>query len=111
MNKDKIDELKNYVISDLNPEAIILFGSYARGNQTTDSDLDFLAIVADSQIKNIDVRRSCVLIPRKVSAPRPATDLIIKSRSEFDEWKDSINNLVGRAVAEGKVIYERPQAN
>jgi predicted nucleotidyltransferase len=111
MNENKIEELKNYVISDLNPEAIILFGSYARGTQTADSDLDFLAVVDDVHIKNIDVRRSCVLIPRKVSAPRPSTDLIIKSRSEFNYWKNSMNNLVGRAVAEGKVIYERPQSN
>ena len=53
MNESKIEELKNYVISDLNPEAIILFGSYARGTQKIDSDLDFLAIVDDNQIKNI----------------------------------------------------------
>ena len=40
-----IQELANSIARDFHPERIILFGSYARGNPTPDSDVDLLVIL------------------------------------------------------------------
>jgi predicted nucleotidyltransferase len=46
-----IEEVKNRLINVYNPITIYLFGSYAWGCPTEESDLDFLVIVDDSQEK------------------------------------------------------------
>lgn len=53
------------LVSELKPEKIILFGSYAYGNPTPDSDVDLL-IVMRTRAKYIDryVVVSNALIPR-----------------------------------------------
>ena len=43
-SKQLIDSLKNAVVKAVNPSKIILFGSYAKGNQTVSSDIDLLVI-------------------------------------------------------------------
>ncbi len=40
-----IQEIKNRIVKGVHPEKIILFGSYAYGNPTKDSDLDLLVIL------------------------------------------------------------------
>ena len=40
-----IQELCDRIIRDFQPERIILFGSYASGNPTPDSDVDLLVVL------------------------------------------------------------------
>ncbi len=45
-----IDELKQAILErlrPLDPERVILFGSYARGNPTEDSDVDLYVVTKD----------------------------------------------------------------
>lgn len=53
MNKI-IEEIKKKLIEKCNPEAIILFGSYARGTQNAESDID-LAIKTDKKMSKLDI--------------------------------------------------------
>ncbi|MCX8189206.1 MAG: nucleotidyltransferase domain-containing protein [Nitrososphaeria archaeon] len=62
--KEKLKELMSAKISDflkqienVKPKLVILFGSYARGNFTEDSDID-VYVVAESLPTNIFERRS-----------------------------------------------------
>jgi predicted nucleotidyltransferase len=54
------------IVSELKPEKIILFGSYAYGNPTPDSDVDLLVIMR-TKAKEIDryVAVSNLLYPRQ----------------------------------------------
>ncbi|PKL74313.1 MAG: nucleotidyltransferase domain-containing protein [Candidatus Melainabacteria bacterium HGW-Melainabacteria-1] len=48
-----IEQLKNEFaarLKPLNPEKVILFGSYARGNQKEDSDIDLYVVTGDDFI-------------------------------------------------------------
>ena len=40
-----IQDVADSIARDFHPERIILFGSYARGNPTADSDVDLLVIL------------------------------------------------------------------
>jgi len=44
IGEDKISEIVNKIAFGYNPEKIILFGSYAAGNPSEDSDLDLFVI-------------------------------------------------------------------
>jgi len=43
-NMDDIEQIKDIIVSEINPEKIILFGSRARGDYDTDSDYDILVL-------------------------------------------------------------------
>lgn len=94
------------LISELKPEKIILFGSYAYGNPTPDSDVDLL-IVMKTRAKHIDryVAVSNLLIPREFPV-----DIIVKTPKEIkQEEKKKSNFFLREILTKGKVLYARPQ--
>ena len=77
---------------------VILFGSYARGDASPGSDVDFLVIephVTDRRGESVRLR----------SALRPLrlpVDVLVVSRQVFDAWKDVPNNVIHEAAREGR---------
>jgi predicted nucleotidyltransferase len=94
------------IVSKLNPEKIILFGSYAYGDPTPDSDVDLLVIM-NTKAKEIDryVAVSNLLYPRQFPV-----DILVKTPKEVEESSRKKGNFFMREIlAKGKVIYERAQ--
>ena len=80
---------------------VILFGSYARGQASEASDLDFLVVEPEVQDAPAEMVRL-----RQVLADLPlAVDVLVVSREKFDYWKDTPNTVIARALREGK-LYE-----
>ena len=87
------------------PERVILFGSRARGDARSDSDFDLL-IVQPAQPGNSrwqELRRLRQALRRFPIAK----DLLLFRPSEFEYWRESLNHIVGRALREGRLLYER----
>ena len=94
------------IVSKLNPEKIILFGSYAYGNPTPDSDVDLLVIMK-TKAKEIDryVAVSNLLYPRQFPV-----DILVKTPKEVQEASRKKGNFFMREIlTKGKVIYKRPK--
>ncbi len=94
------------IVSELKPEKIILFGSYAYGNPTQDSDVDLL-IIMETNGKNKEMYRaaSMLLYPRQFPV-----DIIIKTPKEVeDALKGGKDNsfFIREIVKKGKVLYDR----
>ena len=94
------------IVADLKPEKIILFGSYANGNPTPDSDVD-LFVVIETNGRNKEMYRavSRVLYPRQFPV-----DIIIKTPKEVEEaLKGGKDNgfFIREIVKKGKVLYDR----
>jgi predicted nucleotidyltransferase len=85
------------------PEQIILFGSYARGDADVDSDVDFLVVmpVQDSKAEQ-EVRIGVALHDFPV-----AKDIVVSTPEEFAWRKDIVGTIEYPAVREGKVLYVR----
>lgn len=102
VTQKQINEITRRIIENFKPEKIILFGSYANGTPTEDSDLDLL-IIKDSElparIQNRKVRK--ILTDLKIPV-----DVIVKTAKEFETYKDIIGTVVYPANKFGKVIYE-----
>ena len=93
------------VVQAADPEAIIRFGSQARGDASESSDVDLLVI--DRQPFTASHRRrdevtKLYLTRRKFPI---STDVLIYSHDEFEQWKHSLNHVIGRAYREGKVRH------
>ncbi|HNN13012.1 MAG TPA: nucleotidyltransferase domain-containing protein [Anaerolineales bacterium] len=94
------------IVSELKPEKIILFGSYAYGTPTPDSDVDLL-VVMRTRAKTIDryVMVSNILDPREFPV-----DIIVKTPKELrEEQKKKSGFFLREIITKGKVLYERPR--
>jgi predicted nucleotidyltransferase len=81
---------------------VILFGSYARGDATEDSDLDFLVVESDLPDKfgeMVSLRQAV----RPLGIP---VDIMVCSEAELADQRDSCSSAVYWAVREGKVVHD-----
>jgi predicted nucleotidyltransferase len=91
------------IARELRPEKIILFGSYAYGDPTPDSDVDLLVVMktnASSAERSWAVSR--LLIPR----PFPV-DILVRTPHEIKHALDSSDFFIQEIVSQGRVVYER----
>jgi predicted nucleotidyltransferase len=86
------------------PERVILFGSYAEGRATADSDLDLLVVTERSLGRKEQLARTQDLF-RDMPLP---VQVITISRQEFEETRDVIGGIAYPASKYGRGIYEKP---
>lgn len=85
-------------------QKIIIFGSYIRGTQREDSDIDIIIVSRDFRDKSIFERVELTAgigreLVRKVKKP---FDLLFYSD---DEWDENRSLVISMAKEEGEVIY------
>lgn len=86
----------------LHPKKIVLFGSYAYGTPTNDSDVDLLIVVDDKEnCKKIALKASELLYPR----PFP-TDIIVRSANEIKKDLKDFDPFLEEIFKRGKTLYE-----
>ena len=91
------------IVERLNPEKIILFGSYAYGSPTPDSDVDLLIILeTTASAKERYLTVSDLLYPR----PFPV-DILVKTPQEIDSAVKQGDFFIKELLTRGYVLYER----
>ena len=99
----EIDELKNSFIEQLDPVRIYLFGSFAEGKQTEDSDFDFYIVVKDSENDVLELTtRAYKSIRHK---QKRAVDIIVNTQSKFNTQKDSHYSIENDVLNKGVLLY------
>jgi len=88
------------------PQRIILFGSYAYGKPTEDSDVDVLVVLPK---KRRVMRDAAVKIRLKVDADFPV-DVLVRGESEVERRVRQKDLFMTRITNEGKVMYEAVHA-
>lgn len=79
---------------------VILFGSRARGDANAQSDADFLVIQPQARSRLSEAAR----LARVIRPLRVPADIVVIGRDEFEEWKDTPNNVFYYAHHEGRLI-------
>jgi len=102
ISEAKIQTAVNLLERAANPVKIILFGSYARGDVSDDSDLDFLVVEKDLKGRRMEmVRLRDVLRPLRIPV-----DVLVISDKTYEDWKETPGTVIYEAAVEGRVVYE-----
>jgi predicted nucleotidyltransferase len=106
VERAKIKIFCNAVAKRFRPQKIILFGSYAYGKPTEDSDVDLLVVMNRTRYRG---ERMSLRIRHAVSAGFPM-DLLVRTPGFISKrmtWGDPFTQEILR---NGKVLYEAPDA-
>ena len=107
VNDTLIAEMTKIIVDTVNPQQVILFGSYAQGTANPNSDLD-LMIVADQAFTPAHSRRQeMARLWRSLARFSVPKDILIYSRDEVERWRHAQNHVIAYALREGKLLYER----
>lgn len=98
-----LKEAVRRIIENFNPEKIILFGSYAYGHPTADSDMDLMVIMNTDEKPH----KRAVTLRKALKGIGIPKDIIVKTPEEFDRFKDIVGTIIYPAAHKGKVLYER----
>jgi predicted nucleotidyltransferase len=98
-----IQRMVELIVTQFQPEKIILFGSHARGDGTADSDVDLLIVMpveGSKRAKQLEIRAAVhdVRIPK---------DIFVSRTEEFQWRKDIVGTIERPAVREGRILYAR----
>jgi len=98
-----IDEIVSIIVSLVDPDQIVLFGSYARGENKNTSDIDLLVLKRRLQNTNkITDSLYMSFFENKIKIP---VDLIVLDYDKYDNLKNEIGYIYKTISEEGKLIY------
>lgn len=104
ISTEVIDEVKRRLIEVYNPVKIYIFGSYAWGCPTEDSDLDLLIVIDDSKEKRHKRGKPGIIALWGLGISK---DLMVYTQEEFNARLADQNSLVYKIARDGRVIYAR----
>ena len=90
------------IVEHFHPDRIVLFGSHARGDQTTDSDVDLLVIkpVQGSKRKERLAIRAAL---RGCGLPK---DIVLATPEDVAKQRHVAGTLIRHALEEGRVLHD-----
>lgn len=97
---EQIREVAQRIGKEFSPQRIILFGSYAYGNPTPDSDVDLLVI---TPFEGHWVNKA-VEIQLKIRFPFPV-DLLVRTPEKICERLEMGDGFMREIVTKGKLLY------
>lgn len=101
ISMERIRELNERIVAEFRPQRVVLFGSYAWGMPTPDSDVDLLIVMpfeGKSAFKAVEIRM-------KTRPPFPV-DLLVRT-PETVQQRLAIGDTFMRDILEtGTVLYE-----
>jgi predicted nucleotidyltransferase len=98
---NKIEDLTSQIVREFSPERIILFGSYAYGRASDDSDVDILVVLP---FEGKPVRKA-IEIRNKINARVPL-DLIVRTPEQLAQRLAQNDWFMREIVERGRTLYE-----
>lgn len=96
-----IASLCERIVDRFRPQKVILFGSYAYGNPTVDSDIDLMVVMpyeGNELDKMVEVRR-------QLDSSMPV-DVLVKTPRQIEERIEMGDFFIAEVMKKGKVLYE-----
>ncbi|MBA3805635.1 MAG: nucleotidyltransferase domain-containing protein [Acidobacteria bacterium] len=98
---EKILDFSQCIVREFRPEYIILFGSYAYGTPTNDSDVDLLVVLpfkGKPSYKAVEIlKKTCPKIP---------VDLLVRTPEQVKERVASGDWFLSEVLEKGRKLYE-----
>ncbi len=100
-NSKIVESFMQSIVEAVHPLKIILFGSYARGKTTPDSDIDVLVVMPEGAHR----RRTAQLLYRQIRGFGVPFDILVATPSDLEKHKDNIGLIYRAVLQEGREIY------
>ena len=100
-----VEQIRDILVNEYQPDKIILFGSQARGEAQSDSDVDML-VISDEEKGMPRYKRGLDVRVKLAAVPVPK-DILFYSTDEFEKWRGVKHTFVETVLNEGVVLYER----
>lgn len=97
-----LSEVVRRIVATAQPRMVILFGSYSRGTQTPDSDIDILIIEESVRSKYVEILR----LRRALRGLLAPFDILVASKAEFDVRSKIPGTIHFWARTEGRVLHD-----
>jgi predicted nucleotidyltransferase len=104
ISQQTIDQVKEALIKEYNPVEIYLFGSYAWGKPTEDSDLDILVVVESDED---NWHKVLIRGYQALSGIRVSKDLLVCTKDDFEQGINDASTLNYKIKYQGRSIYAR----
>lgn len=104
MHEGSIKNITDTIVQEFKPEKVVLFGSYAWGKPTRDSDVD-LFIIKDDTKKNtreMAIDLETILLERDIPL-----DLLVYKPDQVVKRLEINDPFIKKILCDGKVLYER----
>lgn len=105
IDREQINQFRDLIVKEFQPEKIILFGSYAHGEPTEDSDVDLL-VVLPFEGKNPEKATEIWMAAK----PDFAVDVLVRRPTEVEERLAMGDNFMREIINDGVVLYETDNA-
>ena len=104
LTSEKLQEIIRRVVEVANPERIILFGSAARGDMDSNSDVDLLVV------KNGEYEYGRLVgdIYMNLHGVGQAVDVVLVTPEQVEKYRDVHCLIIKPALQEGKEVYRAP---
>lgn len=96
-----IQQVVQRIVDQFHPQRVLLFGSYAYGEPTPDSDVDLL-VTMDTPLHSVE---QAVEIRKAVDFPFP-TDLLVRTPRQIAERLKMADPFFEEILDKGMVLYE-----
>ena len=103
VNTHQIQGIGRTIAKRFNPRQIILFGSYAYGTPTEDSDLDLLVVMDHTEPAARKAAEIRLALPSNIPM-----DVIVRSPKRVQERLDMEDGFMGDICNRGRSLYEAP---
>lgn len=102
VTEEVLGEMVRRIVTALCPEKIILFGSYAYGKPSNDSDVDVLVIL-ETSARPVDR----YLAVSRLLRPRPfPLDILVRTPDEIRQALQQGDTFIRDILRQGRVLYE-----
>lgn len=103
LTANEIDNVVRQIVARLRPQKVIIFGSYAKGTATINSDLDIF-VIKDTELPM--ARRADNLMPMLSQALIPV-DVHIYTPEEVEEYTKEQFSFISSILKTGKTVFEK----
>jgi uncharacterized protein len=99
---DEIKKISDIITRNYQVEKIFLFGSYARGDENNDSNIDICILINNNHKKLKIIRTIRKAFYDNISSP---VDLLVYKPDEFYERAASLKSIEREIKEEGVLLY------
>ena len=103
-SKQDFEKILDAILAEVKPARIMLFGSYATGNQTQDSDIDIIVLTQEELSRRNKLNLLTRIEKRFLQLNYPI-DLVLKSLKQFEGYKSYPGTLNYDVNRDGKILW------